>query len=350
MHAVVSIDVGALNEYERRAKAVVELFLRIGFPVRVVQGLAVATTDAFIHLINSEREPIDLQRNELWLPIRSTEFFEERVIDGRKCWLASNDVIGGTADLLDFKHERKLSTNVDRFGRISTDSHGDAYDSTVPYLDNNARELAAQIERRLRQVIPRRRAWGEASFVVAITHDVDGPIYFQFFSFFRSLMYWLSGKDRSEKISFEHGLAGLLSKSSDPYWNFAEWLRFARDLDYRPTFFIYPGPTGRISRHSKDPHYDVRSRKFDYLCHPAVRDTWELGLHKSINSFCSADMEREKTLLEERFHKPVKQVRAHYWAFDWMNTQEYWASVADTGFRTELSLTPMRIGYRNGTG
>src|SRR5262249_54892448 len=54
-------------------------------------------------------------------------------------------------------------------------------------------------------------------------------------------------------------------------------------------------------------------------------------------------------LLARRGSSSLKGVRSHYWSVDWDNTFASWTRMHSAGLAYDMSLSPMQLGYRNGS-
>jgi hypothetical protein len=204
----------------------------------------------------------------------------------------------------------------------------------------------AEILGRALGITPRR---GSA---IALTHDVDNNFGHLFAR--RESAELLRRDLRAHSLAAVRRAAGLTRRvgrraASDPNDRFGDWLRWHKDWQSRPTFFVASAGLFHPGSDRRDVPYDLR--------HPRVRSTLrsladegaEIGVHFSIGAASSAErLRRERESLEEAIGVPVRCARHHWWALG-NNPETTYALHAQAGVLVDCSLGfNDRPGFRRG--
>jgi hypothetical protein len=257
-------------------------------------------------------------------------------------------LIGCALSLLGFEHESR--SVVDHMGRTPARGNELVERQIVhkPWLEL----IAGEAWRRLRAAgcpdIPARHPWSAGVVTLCLTHDVDGPMLYSTFATARAAFKGLGRRDRFERESLAMSLLLRAEGLPDPYFNFELWREFEAALDGRSTFFVYPGPLASAKRHRNDPHYDPSARKLHDALGAVVADGWEVGAHIGIQAHGEPAYREARERLMKIVGDEVIGSRTHYWTMDWQNPYETWRAMADAGYRYDVSLSPLTLGFRAG--
>lgn len=256
------------------------------------------------------------------------------------------DIIQGTADLLDFRHEPTSSEARDQMGRVDPSKNPLASWLREPLIENNAEYLRRLLLERGISLPQSSTPFGDGRYAVCITHDVDGPQLHSWFALGRSLIYALRG-DKYERESLELGLLTKALRRPDPYWNFALWQDLEKAFGARSTFLLYPGKINAARRHSRDPHYDPCKGEFPAAMKALASDGWDIGPHIGIGGHSIEAYGQALARIHDLSGKSPISTRTHYWA-GMSAPLDAWRAMDAAGIGVDASLSPQALGYRGG--
>ena len=223
----------------------------------------------------------------------------------------------------------------DRHGRFFAE--WSALDPLDPPLERLRRELGATKPR-----------YGDATFAVALTHDVDVP-----WRWTRIGMLGAAARLKGHAFARRPGPAlhearGLARvplhkiRRSDPNWRFDEIVEEERAHDARSTFFVMAGHGHRADGAAPESYDRLRPKLVETL----VATGAEIGLHGSYLAAEDLDkLARERALLAQ-LDGPLVGHRYHYLRVD---PHRNLVPLADIGFRYDTSLGfPDALGFRAG--
>jgi len=270
-----------------------------------------------------------------------------KIDNENKVWGCSNnykiDILKGSYYLLSLEAEQQLSSEYyDKFNRIRPETHPMKDYFLIPLLDLNANYLAKMIKEKNYQG-EQYKFLDKYDFAVIMTHDVDGPSLVNGFALFRSFVLGFLKNNKKERESLYFGLLSAYFKESDPYWNFEDWILLEKTLNMKSTyFFYYP----ILNRHIKDPKYTF-SNKVVSIVKKLEDNGMEIGLHSGINLNTDKDYSMARNQMSNYTKESIVGHRAHYWNINWQNSFESWEQLYKAGFKYDLSVNPMTLGYRN---
>jgi hypothetical protein len=275
------------------------------------------------------------------------------VIDGFKLWSIGSDVLAGAADLITGRVDRDVpAAERDPFGCVLPHFHPLAQAGLLqePLLENGADYLRRCLERAGVALGPKRNPWGPpGAFAVALTHDVDGPRLHSAFALARALIRGTLNRTRGERDALLLGVATLVARRPDPYWNFELWRRLERALHIRSTFYFYVAGTPGVRRHPRDPRYDIRAPRFRGVIDGLREEGCEIGIHHGIRGHGAKEYASTLAALGRLAPGPASVgSRAHYWATDWRAPERTWAGLSAAGYSHDASLSPLTVGFRFG--
>ncbi|HEU5216045.1 MAG TPA: polysaccharide deacetylase family protein [Gaiellaceae bacterium] len=223
----------------------------------------------------------------------------------------------------------------DRHGRFFAE--WSALDPLDPPLERLRRELGA----------PRPR-YGDATFAVALTHDVDVPWRWTRIGMLGAaarLKGHALGRRAGPALHEARGLARVplhKIRGSDPNWRFAEIVEEERAHDARSTFFVMAGHGHRADGAAPESYERLRPKLVETL----VAAGAEIGLHGSYLAAENPDrLARERALLAQ-LDGPLVGHRYHYLRVD---PHRNLVPLAEIGFRYDTSLGfPDALGFRAG--
>jgi peptidoglycan/xylan/chitin deacetylase (PgdA/CDA1 family) len=223
----------------------------------------------------------------------------------------------------------------DRHGRFFAASS--VLDPLDPPLEKLRRELGAAPPR-----------YGDATFAVALTHDVDVP-----WRWTRIGMLGAAARLKGHALARRAGPAlhearGLARvplhkiRGSDPNWRFDEIVEEERAHDARSTFFVMAGHGHRADGAAPESYERLRPKLVETLASTGA----EIGLH---GSYLAAEdpnrLARERAVLAQ-LDGPLVGHRYHYLRVD---PHRNLVPLADIGFRYDTSLGfPDALGFRAG--
>ncbi|MFN3211065.1 MAG: hypothetical protein ACE369_19120 [Roseovarius sp.] len=256
------------------------------------------------------------------------------------------DILDGAARLLGFEEEAVAPR--DHLGRVIPETHPLALAGLLhePLVDNAAKDLLGLVLRSGYRG-PRPLPLFDGRRVVVLSHDVDSPRLHEAFSLARAGL--LGVRNRLERKAFAIGVATMLSGRPDPYWNFDGWLDLIQGVGGHSTFFFYPGTVEGVPRHPRDPRYDPRRGRFPEALRSLIDAGADIGVHYGINTDSADDISKECHRLRELTGSHPLGGRAHYWRIDWSDPHAAWDRISAGGLSFDASLSPHRLGYRNGT-
>jgi hypothetical protein len=208
--------------------------------------------------------------------------------------------------------------------------------------------LDPPLERLRHELGGRTPRYGEATFAVALTHDVDVPWRWTRIGIrgaaARAKRHALAGRV-GPALREARGLArvpGHKLRGSDPNWRFAEIVAEERDHGSRSTFFVMAGHGHRADGAAPESYERLRPKLVETLADAGA----EVGLHGSY--LAAEDLERlarERALLAQ-LDGPLVGHRYHYLRVD---PHRNLAPLEQIGFRYDTSLGfPDALGFRAG--
>jgi peptidoglycan/xylan/chitin deacetylase (PgdA/CDA1 family) len=223
----------------------------------------------------------------------------------------------------------------DRHGRFFASSS--CLDPLDPPLERLRRELGAPSPR-----------YGDATFAVALTHDVDVPWRWTPIGM-RGAAARLKGHARAGRVGPALHEARSLARvplhklrGSDPNWRFDEIVAEERDHGSRSTFFVMAGYGHRADGAAPESYERLRPKLVETLVGAGA----EVGLHGSY--LAAEDLERlarERALLAQ-LDGPLVGHRYHYLRVD---PHRNLVPLEQIGFRYDTSLGfPDALGFRAG--
>jgi hypothetical protein len=257
------------------------------------------------------------------------------------------DVVRGAIALLSFSCERD-SGFFDTYGRVPQSKTLLADVVRVPLLDNAAEVLGENLQARYPELHRLGRPWGNGKVVVAITHDVDGPMMQSTFAALRSAILSLRGSVY-ERESLEAGLATWWFGRPDPYWTFDDWTRLNRSaFGAKSTYYFFSGGSRGARQHRNDPHYRLGGERFKAQMHRLIEAGCEIGVHFGINARTQEDFALAADCVKQVCGVPMAGGRTHYWSGVWDAPYVTWENMRRCGLRYDASLNPLEMGFRAG--
>lgn len=349
--------IGDLPEIHRKAVRLTiwQLAPRLGIPFSIVLDENSATADSVVISVSTEQPP-----NKNFLQLADRRILEQgsansiRYNDTLLWTVGKPDVQGlfaGLVNLVTFSHEKNLSKEgFDSFGRILSEQAPLTRQNAdcTPLIENNVQEIRFWLQQVTGQTIPLPDPWGKGRSALVFTHDIDGPRLHSLFALGRSAILGFGRNDRLERGSFLLGALTKILSKDDPYWNFENWLSLENSLGGQSTFFFYARDSAE-RRHSKDPRYDIRQERYRRTLPAITASGGEIGLHIPILGCNSQGIAASTAMLQACGATEILGTRAHYWAIDWRNPFQSWQEINRGGLSYDLSLTPLKIGLRNGS-
>jgi hypothetical protein len=328
---------------------------RLGIPFSIVSNEGSAPSDSVIIFVSPQQPS-----NKNLLQLADQRILQQEAAksvhhNGSTLWTVGKaDVQGlfaGLVNLVTFSHEENLpKEDFDSFGRIISGraplTRQDV--DCTPLIEYNIQVIRSWLQQVTGQTIPLPYPWGKGRSALVFTHDIDGPRLHSLFALGRSAILGFGRNDRLERASFLLGALTKVLSKDDPYWNFENWLSLENSLGGQSTFFFYArDPAER--RHSKDPRYDIRQQRYRRTLPAITASGGDVGLHIPILGCNARAIASSTALLRECGATDVLGARAHYWAIDWRNPFQSWQEINRGGLSYDLSLTPLKIGLRNGS-
>lgn len=341
------------SEIKEVKAALYEIALRIGLPFSFHKSVDDIPTDGFIVTYGT---PTPSKFNGLELSKVTKGTFDSFNVNEKRLWARSADdnidVIAGSINLLTFQHEKLNNPERDSKGRILPINHI-LYEKELlqtPLLENNAAYIEELIKLKLGRDTKRSYPWEPGTYVLAMTHDVDGPESHSRFARIRSAFLGFLKKNKFERDSFFH--AGWTKKYNkvDPYWNFKVWMDLERQWGIKSAFYFYTGETKNGKRHKNDPHYDFLSAEYVGVANEINQAGWEVGLHYGINVDTSIAYSEAIERIRSKIGQEKIGGRAHYWSIDRGHSPlETFNEMNDGNVHYDTSISPQRLGFRNGS-
>jgi len=325
-----------------------ELGLRIGIPFRIVaQSTELPKNTTKIYYGNNITAKSGLVITCATGPSECIVSKQGNTLFGPVNTDGNVDYIAGASRLLNFEHEKDAPR--DFLGRI------DPADNPLvklglndtPLLETMADQIYQDLINAGMSKTDRLRAFGTGKRAVCLTHDTDSPELYSLFQMARSLV--LSIKRQDQRATFLAGLKGMLTKQDDPFWNFTKWADLIESKGGKSTVFVYPGQTAHSPRHSKDPRYNPMRRKYRKELSALVNRGIEVGIHHAINTDTVDGYRAASSQISDITGVKPTGCRAHYWRINWHNPHQSWQAMRDSGLDYDTSLSPLDLGYRNGT-
>ncbi len=192
---------------------------------------------------------------------------------------------------------------------------------------------------------------GGKRYAVVITHDTDGPCLLEPKELAKAGAKGIMRRDGMEARAFVEGVHRLLTRGSDPYFNFSQWAAFEQSLGTRSAFYIYMKGK-QVPDHVHNPLYRVSTSRAKWrVLHELVDRGWEIGLHSSIHALERDEYIREeKDELERFLGQPVRGHRSHYWSIDWRHPDNSLRRLAAIGIGYDCSIAWKGVpGFRSAT-
>lgn len=332
--------------------AIKELAYRMGFEFKISFNEDKNDNSEFTVIYAAYPYTKDLTHGLILTALTSSNHYAPLEIEkNKKIWTAQNDndfdIIKGSHFLLSLESEKGLSDDCyDNFQRIIQDIHPMKDYILEPFLEFNANYLKELIIKH-GYTGKVNKFFNDYDLTVIMTHDVDGPSLINKFALFRSAFLGFIKNNKLERESFYFGVLSKIFKEEDPYWNFKYWVELEKELGLKATYFFYPGKI-KNAIHIKDPKYKFSNNIQKEIENLEV-NRMEIGLHSGININTTELYLGSKKLIEKYTKSPILGHRAHYWAIDWKNPFESWHTLSKAGFKYDMSMSPMGIGYRNST-
>ena len=333
--------------------ALFELALRIGLPFSFHNSEKSLPAEDFV--ISYGRQLPD-KFCGIELPYLEQGTYDNLSIEGTIIWAFSqgdtHDVVKGSINLLGFEHEELNSPRRDDKGRIIPTEHI-LYQKGLlqtPLLENNALYVSALIEKVIEKKVDRIFPWQKGTYVVAMTHDVDGPELHSTFARNRSAFFGLIKRNKFEKDSYLHSLWTRKYKAVDPYWNFDVWMEMEKQWGLKSAFYFYTGGTPNGKRHKNDPHYEFQNSEYIAVANKINQAGWEVGLHYGINVNSDIAYTEAIHLITSKVNVQKVGGRAHYWSIDESHLPlTSFERMADGKLNYDTSISPQGLGFRNGS-
>ena len=330
-----------------------ELALRIGLPFSFHKSTDSLLAEDFVISYGGQ---VPGNFSGLELPYLQDGTYDSLEINGTIIWTflqgKTHDVVKGSINLLRFEHENLNCPRRDEKGRIIPTEHI-LYQKGLlqtPLLENNAAYISNLIENIIGKRIDRMYPWEKGSYVVAMTHDVDGPKLHSLFARNRSAFLGLIKKNKFEKDSYLQSRWTRKEKAVDPYWNFDVWMEMEKQWGLKSAFYFYTGRTTNGKRHKHDPHYDFKNSEYINAAKQINQAGWEVGLHYGIN--VNIDIAYEEAIHQITSKVNQKKVggRAHYWSIDEGHLPlTSFGKMEDGELDYDASVNPQGLGFRNGS-
>lgn len=202
-------------------------------------------------------------------------------------------------------------------------------------------------------------------FAVCLTHDVDYVSAADARSAVRRFRKLLALRNTYPEMRIRRraASAGLdllksttrrLSRKTDPYHCYDQWLKIEREYDAESTFFFMPNrietphPTDHSYRYSDTVRFDGTQMSVGAMIGEIERRGWEIGLHPTWASATdSEELRRQKASLEAVTSSKIVSVRQHYLNYDVKRSSSIHESV---GLKYDSSLGfNDNVGFRFGT-
>lgn len=191
-----------------------------------------------------------------------------------------------------------------------------------------------------------RPAFGDHSFALCLTHDVDRP-----YKTVQAPYQAIRERDASHLRP--------LYTDEQPYWCFEDIMAIEEEFDARSSFYFLEEKhiTAVAKRRWLHPRTWLRFTGYYSLSDPDIRRMiqrlsakgWEVGIHGSFDSY--ADPHRfgtEKAALEGILDEPILGGRQHFLNLDRPDT---WRIHREHGLRYDASLgSSIEFGFHNGYG
>lgn len=330
-----------------------ELALRMGLPFSLHRSENSIPPDSFVVSYGGE---VPNNQKGIELPHLQNGTYDSITVNDSKLWSFSqkniHDIVKGSINLLRFEHENINSPERDKKGRIIPTDHI-LYKKELlqtPLLENNANYIFCLIEQAIGRPLKRIYPWKKGSYVVAMTHDVDGPELHSKFARNRSAFLGLIKRNKFEKDSYLQSRWTRKDKSTDPYWNFDVWLEMEKQWGLKSAFYFYTLRTPNVKRHSNDPHYDFEDSKYVTEANRIKQAGWEIGLHYGINVNTDVTYRGAMNYLASKINQKKIGGRAHYWSIDVEHTPlKSFEKMDAGGLYYDASVNAQNLGFRNGS-
>jgi peptidoglycan/xylan/chitin deacetylase (PgdA/CDA1 family) len=243
------------------------------------------------------------------------------------------------------RYEEVVSNDKDRFARFPAEASamGKAGFLHRPVV-NEYIELLWDTLLALKGDLVRDYPWGEKSFALCLTHDIDRiRLYANPKHILGTL--WRVGIKRGD---IRGGLGAIrdafgtwLGLRIDPYDTFQQLMALEAELDIKATYFFMSG-----GRTAYDNRYHIS--KLGSVLRQLRKAGHEVGLHASFASYHDADrLREEKEQLENVLSNTALGSRQHYLRWE---TPTTWAALARAGFYYDTTLGyAQHEGFRAGT-
>jgi len=270
------------------------------------------------------------------------------------------DVLGAIEFLLE--GEQRASDHRDALGRFRP-SYSILDDLGLQYVAPVAR-YASLVASYFVERVPGLHAgsWEGATFLVALTHDLDGV--FDERPSWRKARHLLGSAARARStLAVQSGLVELARVALGParlgthrpaahrVFNFDPWARRELDADVRATYHFFGDyEAGRDARDgwygfAERGTFDGETRTLSDALLRLEAQGHEVGLHASVASFTDPErLSREAATVERAIGRPPASVRCHYLRFDQRRLPDTYASV---GLRYDSSVGA--LGFPRGT-
>jgi hypothetical protein len=275
-----------------------------------------------------------------WVPVRRAE---DRPVD----------LVGGIARLLNLLDESQVADGergVDGVFMVSAlpPARGAMYAS--PMVDWHVAELGRLLRTAGVDIASGEPRWPNgARYAVVLTHDTDAAGLHDLRELLRVCVRAARYRSPWMLAATISAAVGWLRRSPDPQFQFAGWASLERAMGVRSAFYLH-ARDGR-QRHVHDPTYAVDGHPRWKVLGDLVEAGWEVGVHAAIESGrASAQLARERELLEAVVRHPVRGLRHHYWRLDWRAPWRTFRHHVEAGYTYDTSIAWRdRHGFRAGT-
>jgi len=268
----------------------------------------------------------------------------DKELSNRISTVISADLIASSFFMLS-RYEEVLVSEKDRFGRFPAQASV-AYKAGILHrpIVNEYIDLLWDTLLALKGDLVRDYPWGERSFALCLTHDIDRiRLYANPKHILGTL--WRVGIKRGD---MRGGLGAIrdafgtwLGLRIDPYDTFEQLMALEAELDIKATYFFMSG-----GRTAYDNRYHIS--KLGSVLRQLWKAGHEVGLHASFASYHDADrLREEKQQLENVLSNTALGSRQHYLRWE---TPTTWTALARAGFYYDTTLGyAQHEGFRAGT-
>jgi hypothetical protein len=329
-----------------------EAFVRIGLPLRVVEGEPAKGAVIYGPVPASWRGAALAYDRRCYDPAaRFAAVGSPPLWTPEGAEVENVDLIGGLGRLLTLADETQIDESLrNAYGTFLVAALSPARGRVrmEPLVEHHSSALC----RRLKILAPGLPTPGPLwpaghRYAVTVTHDTDAvALSAPLEILFNGVKAVLRRDAPRARMTWD----GLTLKGDDPLFGFGTWAEMERTAGLRSAFFVF----GR--RHVWPAINDCRSTIFNHrvnwdLLRSLANDGWEFGLHPPIRAKDDIDeFVWGKEALEARLGQPIHGLRHHYWALDCRRPHLTFRKHLSAGFRYDSSIAWRDdAGFRAGT-